>query len=231
MKVIHEEVQIPERFPIPLQRSVIVKRAKFDIESSIILPDTVKTAQNEGYIMAIGPEIKGALQPKMRVVYNYYANMFIIHEGIEYLIVHENNVYGVITKNDDGSEDLVPFNMSIFIETKDSEFVTEGGIRLPNNQAYNNVGYVLGVGENVKSVKKGDKVIYNIKADFEIMWRGKRLLSMSEIDIFCIIPSGSYAGNADLGRERRRDYSINEMPDIEKPEPAKGTSTHYDKLK
>jgi chaperonin GroES len=92
----------------PLQDRVIVKRVKEEekTKGGIIIPDTAKEKPAEGEVIAVGggkPNEKGqvrALEVKKgdRVLFGKYSGNEIKIDGIEHIILREEEVLGVIEK-------------------------------------------------------------------------------------------------------------------------------------
>lgn len=219
---------VPKSFPIARGHSVIIKPARLEIEGKLILPDSARTAHNEGFIMAKGSECKGDFPIGIRVVFNNMTNQVIIHDEEMYLIAHEADVFGKITSSENGDQ-LTPFNKTIFLR-KGQEEIKFKGVFLPNTQKIVNVGYIIGIGENVeKDLKVGQKIIHNLFANQSFIFRTREVFMMADIDVYAILPEGTYSTPSDLGRERRADIPLEDLKKIEKPDAFKGTKTHYTK--
>ena len=90
----------------PLADRVLLKRLENEIKKvgSIIIPDTVKEKPQEGEVMAIGSgklSDKGeriALELKVgdKVLFSKYAGNEIKVDGVEYLIMREDEILAVI---------------------------------------------------------------------------------------------------------------------------------------
>ncbi len=93
---------------IPLNDRVIVRRLEGDNRTSggIIIPDTAKEKPIEGEVLAVG---KGKLlengkvmqllvKPGDRVVFGKYAGNDIKIDGVEHLILREEDILGVVQK-------------------------------------------------------------------------------------------------------------------------------------
>jgi len=72
----------------------------------IIIPDTAKEKPQEGKVMAVGPgkwDEKGkriplAVKKNDRVLFGKYAGNEIKIDGVEYLIMREDDILGIIEK-------------------------------------------------------------------------------------------------------------------------------------
>jgi chaperonin GroES len=92
----------------PLHDRIVVRRVAEEekTKGGIIIPDTAKEKPAEGEVIAVGggkPNDKGgvnALQVKKgdRVLFGKYAGNEIKIEGVEHIILREEEVLGVIEK-------------------------------------------------------------------------------------------------------------------------------------
>lgn len=94
---------VPDGFPICRHKSVFVQRENRSeqmLKSGIVLPETVKTIVPIGRVMAVGPAVTD-LKPGMRVIYNFYANSVILHEGVDYMNLSDIDVFAVLPDEND----------------------------------------------------------------------------------------------------------------------------------
>jgi chaperonin GroES len=92
----------------PLQDRVIVKRIEEDEQTSggIIIPDTAKEKPMEGEVVAVGNGkildngTKVPLEVKAgdRILFGKYAGTDIKIDGVEHLIMREDDILGIIEK-------------------------------------------------------------------------------------------------------------------------------------
>jgi chaperonin GroES len=92
----------------PLQDRVIVERVEEEqkTKGGIIIPDTAKEKPMEGKIKAVGKgkvgengkQIKLDVKAGDRVLFSKYAGTEIKIDGVEYLIMREDDILGVIEK-------------------------------------------------------------------------------------------------------------------------------------
>jgi len=92
----------------PLQDRVIVERVEEEqkTKGGIIIPDTAKEKPMEGKVKAVGKGKVGedGKQTKLdvkagdRVLFSKYAGTEIKIDGVEYLIMREDDILGVIEK-------------------------------------------------------------------------------------------------------------------------------------
>lgn len=90
----------------PLGDRVIVKALEKEEEKvgGIIIPDTAKEKPQEGKIEAVGPGKKNdkgevvAMNVKQgdKVLYGKYSGTEVKIDGEEYLIMHEDDIFGII---------------------------------------------------------------------------------------------------------------------------------------
>jgi len=90
----------------PLQDRIIVKRVEEEetTKGGIIIPDTAKEKPQEGKVVAVGKgktNEDGKLQPLDvkkgdKVLFSKYAGTEINIEGVEHLIIREDDVLGVV---------------------------------------------------------------------------------------------------------------------------------------
>jgi len=90
----------------PLNDRILVLRVKEEEKTSggIIIPDTAKEKPQEGKIVAAGPgktdetgkRISLEVKPGDRVLFGKYAGTEIKIDGIEHLIMREDDILGVI---------------------------------------------------------------------------------------------------------------------------------------
>jgi chaperonin GroES len=92
----------------PLHDRVVVKRIEAEEKSAggIIIPDTAKEKPQQGEVIAIGPggrDETGKLIPMDvkvgdRVLFAKYSGTEVKLDGIEYLIMKESDIMGVLTE-------------------------------------------------------------------------------------------------------------------------------------
>ncbi len=93
---------------VPLDDRVIVKQSEAEEKSSggIILPDTAKEKPQRGKIVSVGPgkmNDNGKRNPMSvkkgeDVIYAKYLGNDVEIDGVKYVILHENDILGVIEK-------------------------------------------------------------------------------------------------------------------------------------
>ena len=90
----------------PLHDRVIVKRTESEEKSvgGIIIPDAAKEKQAEGEVVAVGDGklnddgSRAALTVKVgdRVLFSKYGGTEVKYDGVEYLIMREDDILGII---------------------------------------------------------------------------------------------------------------------------------------
>ena len=85
----------------PIADRVIIKPAPADekTKGGIIIPDTAKEKPQRGEVVAVGPGKDGNLmtvQVGDIVLYGRYSGQEISHEGLDYLIMREDDVLCII---------------------------------------------------------------------------------------------------------------------------------------
>lgn len=85
----------------PLADRVIVEAAAAEAitSSGIIIPDTAKEKPQQGVVVAVGTGKKDepmTVKVGDRVLYGKYSGTEITHEGKEYLIMRESDIFAVV---------------------------------------------------------------------------------------------------------------------------------------
>jgi len=92
----------------PLQDRVIVKRVEEEAKTKggIIIPDTAKEKPMEGLVIAVGKGkmtedgklVKPDVAAGNRILFSKYAGTEVKIDGVEHLIMREDDILGVIEK-------------------------------------------------------------------------------------------------------------------------------------
>ena len=92
----------------PLGDRVLVRRVEEEekTKGGIIIPDTAKEKPQEGEVLAVGPGARdesGKIQPLDvktgdRILFGKYAGNEITVNGVEHLILREDEILGVVEK-------------------------------------------------------------------------------------------------------------------------------------
>lgn len=90
--------------PIPLGKSVLIKKVKQEIVQlgGIIIPDAQAENSQQpkvGLVQAIGPLCTKGLKVGLRVYHNHFANLEVRINGVDYLMMDENDVYYILRSN------------------------------------------------------------------------------------------------------------------------------------
>ena len=95
----------------PLHDRVVLKRIEAEEKTSggIIIPDTAKEKPQQGEVVAVGPggrDESGKLIPidlkaGDRVLFGKWSGTEVKIDGVEYLIMKESDVMGVLTDTED----------------------------------------------------------------------------------------------------------------------------------
>ena len=85
----------------PLADRVLVKpvAAETKTSSGIIIPDTAKEKPQRGSVIAVGPGTKNnpvTLKVSDTVLYGKYSGTELQHEGIDYLIMKEEDILAIV---------------------------------------------------------------------------------------------------------------------------------------
>ena len=85
----------------PLHDRVVVRRIQADekTKGGIIIPDTAKEKPQRGEVVAVGPgkeDIKMTVKVGDVVLYGKYSGQELSYEGVDYLIMREDDVLVII---------------------------------------------------------------------------------------------------------------------------------------
>jgi len=92
----------------PLQDRVLIKRVEEEAKTKggIIIPDSAKEKPQEGLVVAVGPgkvtDAGNRVAPEVkagdRILFGKYSGTEIKVDGVEHLILREDDILAVITK-------------------------------------------------------------------------------------------------------------------------------------
>ena len=92
----------------PLQDRIIVKRIEEEekTKGGIIIPDSAKEKPVEGQVIAVGPgklndngtKVAPEVKAGDRVLFGKYAGTEVKIDGVEHLIMREDDILGIIEK-------------------------------------------------------------------------------------------------------------------------------------
>jgi chaperonin GroES len=93
----------------PLHDRIVIRRIDAEQQSAggIIIPDTVKEKPQQGEVVAVGPggrDERGNLVPVdvkagERVLFGKWSGTEVKIDGVEYLIMKESDIMGVLTES------------------------------------------------------------------------------------------------------------------------------------
>jgi chaperonin GroES len=92
----------------PLQDRVLIKRVEEEAKTKggIIIPDTAKEKPQEGLVVAVGPgkvtdngtRVTPEVKAGDRILFGKYSGTEIKVDGVEHLILREDDILAVVTK-------------------------------------------------------------------------------------------------------------------------------------
>jgi chaperonin GroES len=85
----------------PINDRIVIKPAPAEekTKGGIIIPDTAKEKPQRGEVIAVGPgkeDVKMTVKPGDIVLYGKYSGQELTHEGVDYLIMREDDVLVII---------------------------------------------------------------------------------------------------------------------------------------
>jgi len=93
---------------VPLDDRVVIKQSEAEEKSTggIILPDTAKEKPQRGKVVAVGPgkmtddgeRSEMSVKKGNEVIYAKYLGNDVEIDGVKYVILHENDILGIIEK-------------------------------------------------------------------------------------------------------------------------------------
>jgi len=92
----------------PLQDRILIKRVEEETKTrgGIIIPDSAKEKPQEGLVVAVGPgkvtengtRVECEVKPGDRILFGKYSGTDIKVDGVEHLIMREDDILAIITK-------------------------------------------------------------------------------------------------------------------------------------
>lgn len=170
--VIRASTTLPAQYKkvAPVGDRIFVKVDDSEAKSSggILLPTSAQKKQTQGEVVDNGDAT--SLKAGDKVVYSKYAGTEIALEGVDYVLLKEEDVVGVMPSKDFAA--LLPLADRILIEVAEAEDETAGGLLMSTSQSDKpTLGKVLAVGsgridEKTKEVvkpnlQKGSTVLYS----------------------------------------------------------------------
>jgi len=88
---------VPEGFPIPLSKSVILAKynKEFKTKGGLFLNESAEE-NNVGIIMAVATDCDPRIVPGMKVMYNIHEKREILFDVTKFLIMHELSVFCIL---------------------------------------------------------------------------------------------------------------------------------------
>ena len=91
----------------PLDDRVLIRRiesAEEEVRGSIVIPDTAKEKPQEGEVVAVGEgkvldsgtRVEMSVKPGDRILFGKYAGSEVTIDDVEYLIMREDEVLGIL---------------------------------------------------------------------------------------------------------------------------------------
>ena len=82
----------------PLGNRILVERMEEASTTStgIIIPDNAKEKPSQGKVIAISEEVKVAISKGDTVVFGKYSGNELAHNGVKYLVIDIDDVFGII---------------------------------------------------------------------------------------------------------------------------------------
>jgi chaperonin GroES len=92
----------------PLQDRILIKRVEEEAKTKggIIIPDSAKEKPQEGLVVAVGPgkvtengtRVKPEVKAGDRILFGKYSGTDIKVDGVEHLILREDDILAILTK-------------------------------------------------------------------------------------------------------------------------------------
>jgi chaperonin GroES len=92
----------------PLQDRILIKRVEEEAKTKggIIIPDSAKEKPQEGLVVAVGPgkvtengtRVKPEVKAGDRILFGKYSGTDIKVDGVEHLILREDDLLAILTK-------------------------------------------------------------------------------------------------------------------------------------
>lgn len=181
-----------------LNDGVLVKPFKYKEIGGILIPATV-SEKNKGTVVAVGigrlkenKKDRHSMQVKVgdAVYHTQYAGSEIKIESEDYLIMKEDDIYGIYN-NRNSITDITPLNNRVFIQWEQGEKKFKGTSLVRSNIGMERhyTGIVLGVGKEVYDVTVGTRVFFDQFCGPErIDHDNKRYAFILDYDVYCEIP-------------------------------------------
>lgn len=189
----------------PLGDRLLVKinSAAEKTSGGILLPTTAQTKPQGGEVVAVGEgrtlgDKKVAVDVKTgtKVVYSKYAGTEVQFNGVNHLILKEDDIVGTLETDD--VKDLKPLNDRVLIKIEEAETKTAGGLYLTNATTEKpSIGTVIAVGpgpldEEGKrkplSISSGNSVLFSKYAGNDFKGAdGAEYIALRASDVMAIL--------------------------------------------
>ncbi|KAK9058334.1 hypothetical protein SSX86_023175 [Deinandra increscens subsp. villosa] len=129
-----------------------IKAAEEKTVGGILLPSTAQTKPQAGEVVAIGEgrtigekKVDIGVKTGTPVVYSKYAGTEVEFNGLNHLILKEDDIVGILETDD--VKDLKPLNDRVLIKVEEAEETTAGGLLLTQSTKEKpSIGTVIAVG-------------------------------------------------------------------------------------
>ncbi|XP_078179997.1 20 kDa chaperonin, chloroplastic-like [Carex rostrata] len=131
---------------------VEIKTSEEKTSGGIFLPSTAQTKPQSGEVVAIGEgrtvgdkKVEISVPTGAEVVYSKYSGTEIEFNGVKHLILHEDDIVGIIETED--VKDLKPLSDRVLIKVAQAEDKTAGGLLLTEaSKEKPSIGTIIAVG-------------------------------------------------------------------------------------
>lgn len=189
----------------PLGDRVLVKIQSLEEKTTggILLPTTAQTKPQGGEVVAVGDgktlgdkKIEPSVQKGKHVVYSKYAGTEIEFNGVNHLLLKEDDIIGFLETDD--IKDLQPLNDRLLIEVAEADDKTAGGVLLTDSAKEKPVvGTVKAVGpgsygedgvQKPLDIVTGNKVMYSKYAGNDFKTKdGSQYVVVKAADVLAVL--------------------------------------------
>lgn len=189
----------------PLGDRVLVKIQPVEQKTGggILLPSTAVSKPQSGEVVAVGEgkcigksQVEPTVQVGAKVVYSKYAGTEIEFNGVDHLLLKEDDIVGLLETDD--MKDLKPVNDRVLIKIQEAEEKTAGGLLLSASAKEKpSIGTVVAVGPgsfdeegNRKGlgISPGSNVLYSKYAGTEFKSKdGSQYITLKVSDVIAVM--------------------------------------------
>ncbi|KAE9448877.1 hypothetical protein C3L33_19198, partial [Rhododendron williamsianum] len=145
-----------------------IKTAEEKTAGGILLPSTAQSKPQGGEVVAVGEgktigktKVDISVKAGNQVVYSKYAGTELEFNGINHLILKEDDIVGILETDD--VKDLKPLNDRVLIKVAEAEQTTAGGLLLPEaSKEKPSIGTVVAVGPGPLDEDEGERIPLSI---------------------------------------------------------------------